>query len=94
VLWRRVVPFSVRKPAVPFKHLAAHRHHIPKQRYRVTNWREYDAALRRRGRLTVWFTDEAIALSCYRKLLVRRNGTDLGVIRRRRSAGLHPGIRR
>ena len=46
---------------MPFKHHAEHRHHIPKPRYRVTNWREYDAALRRRGSLTVWFTDEAIA---------------------------------
>jgi hypothetical protein len=26
----------------------------------VTNWAEYDAALRRRGNLTVWFTDDAI----------------------------------
>src|SRR4051812_7607951 len=25
------------------------------------NWAEYDAALRQRGSLTVWFTDEAIA---------------------------------
>ena len=58
---RRVVPFSVRKPAVPFKHHAEHRHHIPKRRYRVTNWREYDATLRRRGSLTVWFTDDAMA---------------------------------
>src|SRR5260370_7266130 len=47
--------------AVPFKHHAEHRHHIPKPRYRVTNWPEYDAALRRRGSLTVWFTDEAVA---------------------------------
>jgi hypothetical protein len=46
---------------VPFKHHAEHRHHIPKPRYRVTNWPEYDAALRRRGSLTVWITDEAIA---------------------------------
>jgi hypothetical protein len=38
-------PFSVWKPAVPFKHHAARRHHIPKPRYRVRNWREYDAAL-------------------------------------------------
>jgi Transposase DDE domain len=56
-----VVAFVVGKPAVPFKHHAARRHHIPKPRYRVTNWPEYDAALRRRGSLTVWFTDEAIA---------------------------------
>jgi Transposase DDE domain len=45
---------------VPFNHHAAHRHHIPKPRYRVRNWPEYDAALRWRGSLTVWFTDEAI----------------------------------
>jgi hypothetical protein len=27
----------------------------------VTNWAEYDAALRQRGSLTLWFTEEAIA---------------------------------
>jgi Transposase DDE domain len=48
-------------PAVPFKANAARRHHIPKQRHRVTNWAAYEAALRQRGSLTVWFTDEAIA---------------------------------
>jgi hypothetical protein len=46
---------------MPFKANAARRHHIPKQRRRVTNWAEYDAALRQRGSLTVWFTDEAVA---------------------------------
>jgi hypothetical protein len=46
---------------VPFKANAARRHRIPKQRHRVTNWAEYDAALRQRGSLTVWFSDEAIA---------------------------------
>jgi hypothetical protein len=45
---------------VPFKYHAEHRHRIPKPRYRVTNWAEYDAALKRRGSLTVWFTDEAV----------------------------------
>src|SRR5208282_2681483 len=44
--------------AVPFKANADRRHHIPKQKHRVTNWAEYDAALRQRGSLTVWFTDE------------------------------------
>src|SRR3954453_19045382 len=48
-------------PVVPFKAKAACRRHIPKQRHRVTNWAEYDAALRQRGSLTVWFTDAAIA---------------------------------
>lgn len=45
---------------MPFKANAARRHHIPKQRYRVRNWQEYDAALRARGSLTVWFSDEAV----------------------------------
>src|SRR4051812_11350917 len=49
-------------PAVPFKAKAACRRHIPKQRHRVTNWAEYDAALRARGSLTIWFTPEAIAV--------------------------------
>jgi hypothetical protein len=48
-------------PAVPFKMNADRRHHIPEQRHRVTNWAEYDAALRQRGSVTVWFTDAAIA---------------------------------
>jgi hypothetical protein len=52
---------SPRIPAVPFKANADRRHHIPKQRHRVTNWAEYDAALRQRGSLTIWFTDAAIA---------------------------------
>jgi hypothetical protein len=46
--------------ALPFKYHAEHRHRIPKPRYRVTNWADYDASLRRRGSLTVWFTEEAI----------------------------------
>src|SRR3954447_25216122 len=46
--------------AVPCKANAARRHRIPRQRHRVTNWAAYDTALRQRGSLTVWFTDEAI----------------------------------
>src|SRR5271157_4252226 len=46
--------------ALPFKYHAEHRHHIPKPRYRVTNWAEYDASLKRRGSLSVWFTGEAV----------------------------------
>src|SRR4051794_33103562 len=46
---------------MPFKANADRRHRIPKQRRRITNWAEYDAALRQRGSLTVWFTEEAIA---------------------------------
>jgi hypothetical protein len=46
---------------VPFKANEDRRHHIPKQRLRVTNWAAYDIALRQRGNLTVWFTEAAIA---------------------------------
>jgi hypothetical protein len=46
---------------MPFKANAARRHHIPRQKRKVTNWKEYDASLRQRGSLTVWFSDEAIA---------------------------------
>jgi hypothetical protein len=46
---------------MPFKHHSKGRRHIPRQRHRVTNWRDYDASLRNRGSLTVWFTPEAIA---------------------------------
>ena len=46
---------------VPFKANADRRHHIPRQKFKVTNWRAYDACLRQRGSLTVWFNEEAIA---------------------------------
>ena len=46
---------------MPFKANADRRHRIPRQRFKVTNWRDYDASLCQRGSLTVWFTDEAIA---------------------------------
>ena len=47
-------------PIVPFKLNQDRRHHIPRQRHRVTNWPAYEAGLRQRGSLTVWFTDEAV----------------------------------
>jgi hypothetical protein len=46
---------------VPFKLNQDRRHHIPRRQRKVTNWPAYDASLRQRGSLTVWFTDEAIA---------------------------------
>jgi hypothetical protein len=46
---------------MPHKANAARRHHIPRPKRRVTNWADYNEALRQRGSLTVWFTDAAIA---------------------------------
>ena len=58
---RRARPFSAPGAIVPFKlNQADRRHHIPSQRRQVTNWPAYDASLRQRGSLTVWFTEEAI----------------------------------
>ncbi len=46
---------------MPFKTNADRRAKIPRQRHRVTNWPAYEAGLRARGSLTVWFTAEAVA---------------------------------
>ena len=47
-------------PDMPFKFNAAHRHRIPKARYRVRNWPEYEAGLKRRGDLMLWVDEAAI----------------------------------
>lgn len=46
---------------MPHKHNASPRHRIPKMKFQVTNWPEYEAGLRRRGSLTLWLTEEALA---------------------------------
>ncbi|MBB3166686.1 hypothetical protein FHS25_007205 [Rhizobium laguerreae] len=46
---------------MPYKHNADRRHHIAKMNFRVTNWPEYEAGLRRRGSLKLWMTPEALA---------------------------------
>jgi hypothetical protein len=45
---------------MPNKHNAPRRHHIPKMKFQVKNWAEYDAGLRRRGSLTLWVTPEVL----------------------------------
>src|SRR3712207_7177004 len=46
---------------MPYKANEPRRHKIPRARYKVTNWPEYDGALQRRGSLTIWVTPEALA---------------------------------
>ena len=41
-------------------HKRPHRHPKYKTVYRVTNWREYDHALRQRGDITLWISQDAI----------------------------------
>ena len=45
---------------MPHKHNASRRHRIPKMKFKVTNWLEYEAGLRRRGSLTLWLTEDAL----------------------------------
>lgn len=45
---------------MPNKHNDKYRHKFKKAIYKVKNWREYNDALRKRGDITVWFTEEAI----------------------------------
>jgi hypothetical protein len=46
---------------MPHKHNADRRHHIPKMAFKVQNWAAYEAGLRRRGSLTLWIEDAALA---------------------------------
>src|ERR1700704_633063 len=46
---------------MPYRVNESRRYKIPRARYRVGNWPQYDAALVQRGSLTVWFTEEAVA---------------------------------
>src|ERR1700694_4130531 len=46
---------------MPCKATADRRHKFSGAKYQVTNWADYDAALVRRGNLTGWVTDEALA---------------------------------
>jgi hypothetical protein len=51
---------------MPHKHNADRRHHIPKMAFKVQNWPAYEAGLRRRGSLTLWIEDAALA--CWQTL--------------------------
>ena len=46
---------------MPFKHNASRRHRIPRAHYKATNRSAYEAGLRRRGDLTFWVDEAALA---------------------------------
>ncbi|MHB1677824.1 MAG: transposase [Sulfuriferula sp.] len=43
-----------------YKHNEKCRNKFTKQKYKVTNWKDYNESLRQRGEITIWFTEEAI----------------------------------
>ena len=45
----------------------------PKDRYKITNWQEYNLGLKRRGSLTIWI-DERISQNWYHQGPARRGG--------------------
>ena len=45
---------------MPNKYNDARRHHIPKARYNVENWPEYDHGLVQRGDIRFWISEEAL----------------------------------
>jgi hypothetical protein len=45
---------------MPYKHNKPVRHKFTKATYKVTNWPEYTESLRKRGDITIWFSDDAI----------------------------------
>lgn len=49
-----------RVSAVPNKYPEKKGWNVPKQRYKVSNWAEYNDALRSRGRIDVWLSQQAI----------------------------------
>jgi hypothetical protein len=59
--WRKRLPIFTSGAGHAFQASFERQRHIPRQRHRVTNWREYDASLRNRGSVIIWFAPAAIA---------------------------------
>jgi hypothetical protein len=51
---------------MPHKHNADRSHHIPKVSFKVQNWPEYEAGLRRRGSLVLCIEETAYWLRVFR----------------------------
>ena len=47
---------------MPNKYAEKKEWNVPKQKYKLSNWSEYSDALRRRGEIDVWLSEEAMAL--------------------------------
>ena len=45
---------------MPYKHSNSRRHKFKKIQFKVTNWAEYNEALRKRGDISVWMNEDAV----------------------------------
>jgi hypothetical protein len=59
---------------MPYKFNDPRRHKFKKARYKVTNWTAYNAALKSRGNLTIWFTPEVIHQWYYKPPKMKTRG--------------------
>ena len=51
---------------MPYKLKDPYRHKFNKTKYHLNNWPAYNEALKSRGKLTIWFTDD-LKNKCYYK---------------------------
>ena len=45
---------------MPYKYPKSTDLHVPKQKYKIVNWSEYNQALKNRGSIDFWLTDDAV----------------------------------
>ena len=45
---------------MPYKLRESYRHKFPKAHYQIKNWRQYETALKNRGNICFWFSDDVI----------------------------------
>jgi hypothetical protein len=55
-----IVRLLSRTPPMPYKQTEPRRHKFKKMKYTVTNWAEYNEALRQHGDISVWMSEEAV----------------------------------
>ncbi len=48
---------------------------VPKQKYKLSNWSEYSDALRRRGEIDVWLSEDAISQRYEKDIVYNGTGT-------------------
>ena len=57
----RLHPSEIGEADMPHKFNQTRRHKFEKAKYRVSNWRDYEAGLRRRGDVTLWISESALS---------------------------------
>ena len=59
---------------MPYKFKNPYRHKFNKAQYKLSNWSDYNSALKQRGNLTMWFTKDAEELWYFKTLKKKTQG--------------------